>query len=84
MIATTEKAKRAEERARKMLANAQLADLLDEWELTTGISGLEIAVVRGWLLDELERRNPEAFYAWLDGEARDEGLREYMTERKAS
>lgn len=25
-----------------------------------------IPTVRGWLMDELERRNPAAFFAWLD------------------
>lgn len=70
-----------EKKARLMLEKAQLADLLDEWELTSGRRGCEVATVRGWILDELERRNPEAFNAWLDGEALDEELRAYMTEK---
>lgn len=69
-----------EKAARKMLSNATLGDLLDEWELTTNNNDPEIATVRGWLMDELENRNPEAFNAWLDQDApEDNQLREYMT-----
>ena len=28
----------------------------------------ELAVVRGWLMDELEARDPEGFEAWMDSE----------------
>lgn len=69
-----------EQKAREMLANSTLGDLLDEWELTSNINDPEIATVRGWLMDELESRNPEAFNAWLDQDApEDNQLREYMT-----
>lgn len=69
-----------EKAAREMLSNATLGDLLDEWELTTNSNDPEIATVRGWLMDELESRNPEAFNAWLDQDApEDNQLREYMT-----
>ena len=27
---------------------------------------LELSTVRGWIMDELEKRNPEAFEKWLD------------------
>ena len=65
---------------KEMLENATLADLLDEWELTTKINDPAIATVRGWLMDELESRNPEAFNAWLDqDEPYDEDLRKFMT-----
>lgn len=69
-----------EKQARELLSNATLADLLDEWELTSKINDPEIPTVRGWLMDELESRNPEAFNAWLDqDEPYDEDLREFMT-----
>lgn len=69
-----------EQEAREMLSNATLGDLLDEWELTSNINDPEIATVRGWLMDELESRNPEAFNKWLDQDApEDSQLREYMT-----
>lgn len=70
----------AEQKAREMISNLTLADLLDEWELTSKINNPEIYTVRGWLMDELESRNPEAFDKWLDSdEPTDEMLREYMT-----
>ena len=69
-----------EKQAREMLSNATLGDLLDEWELTSSINDTGIFIVRGWLMDELESRNPEAFNAWLDqDDATDESLREFMT-----
>ena len=70
----------AEQKAREMIGNLTLAELLDEWELTSKIDNPEIYTVRGWLMDELEIRNPEAFDKWLDSdEPTDEMLREYMT-----
>ena len=69
---------KAEQKAREILSNATLAELLDEWELTSEIDNPEIYTVRGWLMDELESRNPEAFNKWLDDYAEDETLREYM------
>lgn len=68
-----------EKKAREMLSNAQLADLLEEWELTSKINNPEIATVRGWLMDELESRNPAAFEKWLDSDAEDSTLKDYMT-----
>ena len=29
---------------------------------------VELAITRGWLMDELERRDPEAFARWLDND----------------
>ena len=38
-----------------------------------------LPMVRGWILDELEKRNPESFSAWLEQDApRDEQLYYYM------
>lgn len=69
-----------EKHARELLSNETLGNLLDEWELTTNIRTAECAMVRGWLMDELESRNPEAFDAWLEQDAPEDGqLREFMT-----
>ena len=69
----------AEAKAREIISNQMLADLLDEWELTTTNNSPEVYTVRGWLMDEFEKRNPEAFNAWMDGDAEDSTLRDYMT-----
>lgn len=64
---------------KEILENATLDDLLDEWELTSKIRTPEIATVRGWLMDELEKRNPEGFNAWLDqDEPEDNDLKWFM------
>ncbi|MCI8624660.1 MAG: hypothetical protein HFG26_13515 [Provencibacterium sp.] len=53
--------------------------LLDIWEITGKIKDLEISTVRGWLMDEMERRNPVGFNAWLNRETpADEALRWHM------
>lgn len=72
-----------EKAAREILANSTLGDLLDEWELTSSVNSPEVYTVRGWLMDEFERRNPEAFNEWLDGDAEDDTLRDYMTKETA-
>lgn len=72
-----------EKAAREILANSTLGDLLDEWELTSSVNSPEVYTVRGWLMDEFERRNPEAFNEWLDGDAEDDTLAEYMTRETA-
>ena len=34
--------------------------------------------VRGWLLDEIERRDPEGYDSWIDSNKDDDGLLEYI------
>lgn len=68
-----------EKKMRELISNQPLADLLEEWELTSKINTPEVAIVRGLLMDEFESRNPEAFNEWLDGDAEDETLADYMT-----
>lgn len=66
-------------RARKMIAKLSLPKLLDQWELTATTKDENIHIVRGWLMDELEKRNPEAFDKWIDSEECDDyELRNYM------
>ena len=36
-----------------------LDKLCDLWDLTENMNSPEIPTVRGWLMDEIERRNPE-------------------------
>lgn len=61
------------------LKNMKTERLLDLWELTTEIQDPYISTVRGWLMDELEERNPEGFERWLDSsECADDKLRSYI------
>ena len=69
----------AEKKAREIISKQTLNELLTQWELTSVINDENIPTVRGWLMDELVKRNPEAFDKWLDSDAEDESLRDYMT-----
>ena len=65
-----------------MMQSMTTEKLLDLWEATNNMNyAPELPIVRGWLLDELEIRNPVGFYAWLDQEpaAKDEELRRFVT-----
>lgn len=59
----------ANEKARCMLATRTMSQLLNDWDLTERMEiSPELAVTRGWLMDEFERRDPEAFDAWMDAD----------------
>lgn len=70
-------------RAHEGLERLSLDQLLTIWELTEHLNTPETPIVRGWLMEEFERRNTEAFNRWLDQEApRDDQLRQYMSVNK--
>lgn len=59
----------SEEKARNMLKGRTTAQLLEDWEETERAPmpmTPELALVRGWIMDELEARDPEAFETWLE------------------
>lgn len=68
---------KAEETAKKMIQGLSNTELFDHWELTSKINDENIPTVRGWLMDEIKVRFPEAFDRWLDTDAEDETLRTY-------
>lgn len=57
-----------EQRARQIIKGQSTAALIEEFELTETQNDPYIPTVRGWLMDELEARNPEAFDNWMDSE----------------
>ena len=57
---------KAEMNAREIISYQTTNDLLDEWDLTLNKHSEEVYMVRGWIMDELEKRFPEEFNAWLD------------------
>lgn len=59
MTTTTEKLK-------ALFARATNLVLVESFEATDNREGNEIPKVREWIMDELERRNPSAFAAWMD------------------
>ena len=52
------------ETIKRMTTNEIIATFI----LTDTNNDPNIPTVRGWLMDELEARNPEAFAAWLDSD----------------
>ena len=59
----------AEKKARAMVEKLNTAELVNQFELTEKMPiSIEVAMVRGWIMDELEKRNPEAFDAWIDSD----------------
>ena len=62
------------------LKKLPLEKLCDIWECTETINTPEIPTVRGWLMDEMERRNPKGFNSWLDQDSpEDSQLRQFLT-----
>lgn len=64
------------EKAKALLKNRPTGVLIEDFILT-GLSNDEnIPTVRGWIMDELEARNPDAFASWMDQDVpTDESLR---------
>ena len=69
-------AQRAEMTARKMIERKSTEDLVQQFELTNLIEDEDICIVRGWIMDELEKRDEQAFDAWISDFA--ESPREYF------
>ncbi len=67
-----------EQQARNLVAAQKTSQLLDQWEMTSSMDDPYISTIRGWLMDELEKRFPEQFDKWLDSECRDEELRNFI------
>lgn len=62
-----------------ILHNMTMEQLIEQFEATERINDKYISIVRGWLMDEIENRNPEGFDAWLDSEnPEDTHLRNYV------
>ena len=67
----------AEKKALAIIASQSTERLVEQFELSELSNDPHIPTVRGWIMDELEKRNPEAFDKWLDNY--DESPRAYFT-----
>ena len=67
-----------EKRARNLIGSLTTAQLLDQWEATTTMTDPNTSTLRGWFMDELEKRFPDQFDKWLDSDCRDEDLRKFI------
>ncbi len=63
----------------ELLRNMSLEKLVEIFELTSNMNDENIPTVRGWLMEEIEKRNPEGFGRWLDDDCPDDSrLRKYV------
>ena len=67
-----------EKRARNLIGSLTTAQLLDQWEITTTMTDPNTPTLRGWFMDELEKRFPDQFDKWLGSDRRDEDLRKFI------
>lgn len=63
---TNERKAEIENQAKEMLQDMTIKGIIDAFDAMIGVTIAESATVRGWLMDELERRNPEKFEQFLD------------------
>lgn len=57
------------EKARAAMATRTMEQLLLSWELTEAMPlSQEVAITRGWLMEEFERHDPAAFDRWMDND----------------
>ena len=69
---------RADYIAKSLIRGLSDAALVKQWELTSESESVQVSIVRGWLMDELEARYPEMFNQWLDESCDDYELRKYI------
>lgn len=64
---------------KEKIESLSTTQILRVWEWTTVANNEQIPMIREHLMNELERRNPQGFNAWLDKqEPRDIELRGYI------
>lgn len=68
----------AEKKAIEMISKQTTEQLLAQWEITNELNDETIPMVRGWLMNELEKRYPEQFEKFIDDYAEDTELRKYI------
>ena len=59
---------RYEDAAKRILEAQSTARLIEQFELTEVSNEPHIPTVRGWIMDELKRRDAEAFDKWIDSD----------------
>lgn len=57
-----------ETKARYLIGLQTTEKIIEQFELTEDMSGEHVPTVRGWYMDELEKRNPDAFDQWIDSD----------------
>ena len=70
----------AENTATKGIQNMSTKKLVELFQATEHLNDVDIPTVRGWIMRELEKRDPDGFNKWLDQDAEDSTLHEYIRE----
>ena len=64
--------------AMNSLRKMSLEQLVGRFELTSKMeASVELAMVRGWLMDAIEERNPEGYNRWIENSDEDD-VRAYV------
>lgn len=63
-----------------LLGSKNILELMDLWDMTETKKGPCIPDVRGFIMDELEKRSPKFFTAWM--EANSPSPRSFYREKK--
>lgn len=57
---------KAEQDAKNFIATLDIKRILDLFEMTETMNGPAVSIMRGWYMDEIEKRYPQEFDKWLD------------------
>lgn len=55
-------------KAQAIIKNLTTEEIVKQFEMTETMNDPHIPTVRGWYMDELKSRNPEAFDNWMESE----------------
>ena len=67
------------EKVKAILKSRTLEELVKDFEATETTNDINIYQVRGWLMDEIQKRNPTGYEKWLDSEnCEDSELKNYI------
>ena len=62
----------------EILKDRTMEQLFDLWDMTEVVKDKDIPTVRGWIMDEFERRCPEGFDAWMDSDDYDAHPKQFI------
>lgn len=60
------KPEKAEQDAKNLIATLDIKRILDLFEMTETMDDPSVSIMRGWYMDEIEKRYPREFDKWLD------------------
>ena len=68
-----------QKKAKAILAKQNMRELLDLWDMASRQKHNNAsAILRCWIADEVKKREPERFRAWIYSTEKDKSLRNYI------